>query len=41
LSQRLIHDTPPVSLAALGNLDNTLREQVARSGGPIIGRKYA
>jgi hypothetical protein len=24
--------------AALGNLDNTLREQVARSGSPIIGR---
>lgn len=34
LSQRIIHEAPPVSLAALGNLDNTLREQVARSGSP-------
>jgi hypothetical protein len=41
LSQRLIHDAPPVSLAALGNLDNTLREQVAGSGSPIINSKWA
>jgi len=41
LSQRLIDEALPISLAAMGNLDKTLREQFARCGSPIIGRKWA
>jgi hypothetical protein len=37
LIQRVLHEAPLVSLAALSNLDNALREQVPRFGSPIVG----